>query len=215
MRLGEMCNHTFVFYRFFQTVASHPERARVRVRVSANTENTPFFFSFQTEAQIRAGTGSCCQLAASQLLAASHQPPTASCQLPAASCQLASQPAPAGGCTSQLRIAVFWTQKNFGRPFGGWVQKNLNPPVHASQLAASAAASQLATASSVHFKKFFSVEFCEFCDESWSNLHARLKMFLKTRLECRPEGYGCLQKTFLGCTLAPKNQNKATNYPNN
>jgi len=50
------------------------------------------------------------------------------------------------------------------------------------------ATSCLAATSSVHFKKFFSVEFCEFCDESWWNLHARLKMFLKTKLEHRSEG---------------------------
>jgi len=43
-------------------------------------------------------------------------------------------------------------------------------------------ASCLAATSSVHFKKFFSVEFCEFCDESWWNLHARLKMFLKNQI---------------------------------
>jgi len=49
-------------------------------------------------------------------------------------------------------------------------------------------ASCLAATSSAHFKKFFPVEFCEFCDESWWNLHARLKMFLKTKLEHRPEG---------------------------
>jgi len=45
MHFGEMRNHTFVFCRFFQTVASCPERARFRVRVrfSANTENAPHF----------------------------------------------------------------------------------------------------------------------------------------------------------------------------
>ena len=67
-RLGELGEPHFYFYRFFQTVASYPERARFRVRVrfSANTENAPHFFPFQTGAQqLRAGTGSCYQLATS------------------------------------------------------------------------------------------------------------------------------------------------------